>query len=217
MRSATKVIATIGSWILPGILAVSANAASIWASKPEPKFPEAALRRGTEGYVIVRAYIQTDGTVTRTAISETSGDATLDEAARTAVLKWKMNAAAIKPQYLAKGYDQRIDFRQEAPMAARYRDRAGWFGSFKSANFWIYAPFPEYPAHERLMKSEGVVYVRATIGPDGAVASAEVAKSSGYPNLDKATVEAVRKWRARRESAGKHRVVRAEFTRHGVR
>jgi TonB family protein len=184
---------------------------------PQPKFPEAALRRNSEGYVVVHASIANDGAVTRATISRSSGDPTLDEAARTAVLKWKMNAAAIKPGYLTKGYDQRIDFRQEAPVAVRYRDRAGYFHSFKSAKIWTYAPLPEYPGRERSMRSEGVVYIRVTIGADGAVASAAVAKSCGYPNLDRAALEAVRKWRAHREFAGKHGVLPVEFTLHGVR
>jgi TonB family protein len=200
------------------LLATSPQArASIWASMPKPKFPEAALRKGTEGYVMVRAYVAKDGTVTRTTISRSSGDATLDEAARTAVLKWKMNPAAIKAVYLTKGYDQRIDFRQEAPIAARYRDRAGWFSSFPSAKIWIYAPFPEYPFHERLLKAEGVAMVRIEIGPDGAVSSAEIIRSSGYPNLDKAAIAAVRTWRAHREYAGKHGVIPIHFTMQPIR
>ena len=186
--------------------------ASIWASMPKPKFPEAVLRKGTEGYVVVRAYVAKDGIVTRATISRSSGDTTLDEAARAAVLKWKMNPTAVKPEYLARGYNQRIDFRQEAPIAARYRDRAGYFGSFESAKIWIHAPFPEYPTRERYMKSQGVTHVRIVIGPDGQVSSAEVVKSSGFPNLDKAALDAVRKWRARREYAGKHGVMPVIFT-----
>lgn len=199
------------------LLSSSAHAASIWAVMPRPKFPEAALQRNIEGYVVVRAYLAKDGTVTRATISRSSGDPTLDETARTAVLKWKMNAAAIKPEYLTKGYDQRIDFRQEAPIALRYRDRYGYFSSFRSAKIWTYTPLPEYPAHERLMRSEGVVYIRVTIGADGGVASAEVVKSCGFPNLDKAAVAAVRKWRSHREFAGKHGVLPVAFSLHGLR
>jgi TonB family protein len=184
---------------------------------PRPKFPEAALRRNIEGYVVVHASIANDGTVTRATISRSSGDVALDESARTAVSKWKMNPAAIKPNYLTKGYDQRIDFRQEAPVIMRYRDRAGYFSSFKSAKTWTYAPLPEYPAHEKMMRSEGVVYIRVTIGTDGGVASAEVVKSSGFPNLDKAALAAVRKWRSHREFAGKHGVLPVAFTSHGWR
>ena len=202
-------IAETGALLVAG---ATTAPASVWASKPQPKFPEAALRRNTEGYVVVRAYIGKDGTVTRATISRSSGDAALDEAARTAVLNWKMNAAAIKSEYLTKGYDQRIDFRQEAPVAIRYRDRAAYFASFRSAKIWTYTPVPEYPAHERAMRSQGVVYIRVTIGTDGAVASAEVVKTSGYPNLDKAALVAVRKWRSHREFAGKHGVLPVAFT-----
>jgi TonB family protein len=192
-------------------------AASVWVSAPKPKFPEAALSRGSEGYVIIRAYIARDGAVTRATISRSSGDSTLDEAARAALLKWKMNPAAIKPDYLAKGYEQRIDFRQEAPVAARYRDRVAYFGSFEGAKIWTYAPFPEYPAHERLVKAEGVTHVRVVIGSDGQVSSAEVVKSSGFPNLDQAALGAVRQWRARREYAGKHGVLPVHFTLQSMR
>ena len=162
--------------------------------------------------MVVRAYLAKEGTVVRATISRSSGDTTLDETARRAVLQWRMNAVAVKPEYLTKGYNQRIDFRLEAPVLLRYRDRAAYFQSFRSAKIWTYTPVPEYPAHERLMKSEGVVYIRVTIGPDGGVASAEVVKSCGYPNLDKAALEAVRKWRSHREFAGKHGVLPVAFT-----
>jgi len=190
---------------------------SVWASAPKPNFPTAALKKGSEGYVVVRAYIGSDGAVTRTAISKSSGDSTLDEAARTAVLKWRMNTGAIKTEYRTNGYQVRFDFRQETPVAARYRDRAGWFGSFRSANIWIYAPFPEYPFHERLLKAEGLAMVRVQIGPDGAVSSAEIVRSSGHPNLDKAAVAAVRTWRAHREYAGKHGVIPIHFALRRLR
>lgn len=217
MSTQTFLDRSLFSLVIATLLSSSAHAASVWAAMPRPKFPEAALQRNIEGYVVVRAYLAKDGTVMRATISRSSGDPTLDETARTAVLKWKMNAAAIKPEYLTRGYDQRIDFRQEALVAIRYRDRAAYFSSFRSAKVWTYTPVPEYPAHERLMKSEGVVYIRVTIGADGGVASAEVVKSSGYPNLDKAAVAAVRKWRSHREFAGKHGVLPVAFTLHGLR
>jgi TonB family protein len=165
----------------------------------------------------VRTYIGQDGGVTRATISKSSGDATLDDAARTAVLKWKMKPVAIKPEYLTKGYEQRIDFRQEAPIAARYRDRHAYFSTYQSAKIWTFAPFPEYPFHERLVRTEGVAMVRIAIGADGRTASATVAKSSGNANLDNAAVAAVRLWRAHREYAGQHFVLPVRFTLGGTR
>jgi TonB family protein len=192
-------------------------AESVWVSAPKPKFPAAALSRGSEGYVIVRTYLGPDGSVTRATISKSSGDSTLDDAARTAVLKWKMNPAAIKPAYRTKGYEQRIDFRQEAPIAARYRDRRAWFSTFQSAKLWTSAPFPAYPFHERLVRTEGVVKVGIEIGPDGGAASVVLFKSSGNANLDNAAVSAVRLWRAHKEYAGRRFVIPVRFTLSGKR
>ena len=185
------------------VLAASpVQAASVWVSAPKPKFPAAALRKGSEGYVIVRTYIGQDGSVTRATISQSSGDSTLDDAALTAVLKWKMIPTAIQPQYLTKGYEQRIDFRQEAPVAARYRDRHAYFSTFRSAKIWTFAPFPEYPFHERSLRTEGITIVKIEIGADGRAASVTILRSSGNANLDKAAVSAVRLWRAHKEYAG---------------
>ena len=79
------------------------TAASVWISSPKPKFPAAALSKGTEGYVILRTQVGQDGRVTQATITRSSGDPILDDAARIAVLKWKMNPAAIKPEYRTKG------------------------------------------------------------------------------------------------------------------
>ena len=147
----------------------------------------------------------------RATTSKSSGDATLDEAARSAVLKWKMNAAAIKPGYLTKGYELRIDFRQETPTAARYRDRRAFFRDFQTAKIWTYAPFPEYPFHERLVRTQGVTLVRTEVGSDGRVASVAVARSSGNANLDSAALSAIRSWRAHKEYAGRRFVIPIRF------
>jgi TonB family protein len=206
---------------LMGLLVLASSpvqaAPSVWASAPKPKFPASALSKGSEGYVIVRTYIGQGGSVTRATISKSSGDSTLDDAARIAMLKWRMNPAAIKPEYLTKGYEQRIDFRQEAPVAARYRDRRGYFSTFQRAKIWTVAPFPEYPFHERLLRTEGVAMVRIEVGADGQATSVAIVKSSGNANLDKAALAAVRLWRAHKEYAGQRFVLPIRFTMSGMR
>lgn len=205
-------LAALVMLLLFGSSPVWAAAPSVWSSAPKPKFPAAALSKGSEGYVVVRTIIGEDGRVVRVTIAKSSGDKTLDDAARAAVLKWKMSRAAIKPEYLTKGYDLRIDFRQETPVAARYRDRRAYFSDFQSAKIWTYAPFPEYPFHERLVKAEGVAMVRIEIGADGRAASVEIARSSGNANLDKAALASLRLWRAHKEYAGHRFVIPIRFT-----
>ncbi|MBR0674257.1 energy transducer TonB [Roseomonas soli] len=56
---------------------------------------------------------------------------------------------------------------------------------------------PDYPAESRRRGEEGVVRLALRIGSDGRVEGAEVTDSSGYAALDRAALEAVRRWRFR--------------------
>jgi TonB family protein len=46
-----------------------------------------------------------------------------------------------------------------------------------------------YPEAARRLGAEGTVLLRLSVGPDGAVASAEVVQGSGFPVLDRAARE----------------------------
>lgn len=200
------------------LLASPAHAsASVWASAPKPKFPEAALRKGAEGYVIVRAYVDTAGAVTRATIAKSSGDSMLDDAARTAVLKWRMRADAIKPEYRTGGYQVRFDFKEESPVAMKYRDRSVYFSTYSSAAMWKHVSAPEYPIHERGIRAAGTTMVGVIIGPHGEIVSAVVVKTSGYPNLDKAAVTAVQLWRAHEQHAGRRVIIPVRFEPGAIR
>lgn len=61
----------------------------------------------------------------------------------------------------------------------------------------ISSPSPRYPARALRRGESGTVMVSAEIGPDGVPISVEVARSSGSRLLDRAAVDAVRRWRFR--------------------
>lgn len=61
---------------------------------------------------------------------------------------------------------------------------------------------PAYPEHARRQGWEGKVLVRATVGADGRVQSASLAKTSGYGLLDQAALRAVRGWKFRPQTIG---------------
>lgn len=52
-------------------------------------------------------------------------------------------------------------------------------------------PEPEYPAISRRLEESGTVVLRFLIGLDGRVVSGQVNRSSGYPRLDKAALQAL--------------------------
>ncbi len=58
-------------------------------------------------------------------------------------------------------------------------------------------PSPRYPAQALRRGESGTVNVRVEIGPDGVPAQVSVEGSSGSRHLDRAAVDAVRRWRFR--------------------
>lgn len=57
------------------------------------------------------------------------------------------------------------------------------------------APAPQYPPSAMRQGAEGTVMVRVEVGTDGVPLSVEVQQRSGSRDLDRAAVEAVRRWR----------------------
>jgi len=188
-------------------------ALSDWLSAPKPNFPPSALRKGSEGSVKLKLLLTQDGSVTSAKIFKTSGDPVLDEAARNAVLRWKMKSNAIKRSDLTKGRVEEIEFRQEAMMGAKYPGFIARFESERQWKPWTFAPFPNYSVDARLRGHEGTVLVRATIAVDGSVVAVQIAKPSGYTDLDSSAANAVRHWRAHRQYAGQELLVPIQFSR----
>jgi len=56
-------------------------------------------------------------------------------------------------------------------------------------------PAPRYPQEALRLNAGGTVRVRVTVATDGSVDRLEVAESSGNRHLDRAAMEAVRRWR----------------------
>jgi TonB family protein len=189
----------------------AASATSDWLSAPKPKFPGAALKKGSEGSVKLQVVLAKDGHVTGTTVLRSSGDPLLDTAAQEAVLKWKMKSSAIKPSDLAKGRQTIVEFKQEAILAAVYPDRKAYFNSWDNADVWMFAPFPSYPLNVRQQHHTGIVLVKATIGADGCVVSVQVLRSSGHSDLDGLAVSAVRLWRAHKRYAGREIPIPIDF------
>lgn len=54
---------------------------------------------------------------------------------------------------------------------------------------------PKYPVESRRRKEQGTVFLTVLVGTDGSVAEINVSRSSGSARLDKAALEAVRRWR----------------------
>lgn len=54
---------------------------------------------------------------------------------------------------------------------------------------------PKYPLESRRRREQGTVVIAITLDPEGKVATVSLTRSSGFERLDKAALEAVRRWR----------------------
>lgn len=54
---------------------------------------------------------------------------------------------------------------------------------------------PKYPIESRRRREQGTVVLAVTLDPQGSVASVAISRSSGFDRLDKAALDAVRRWR----------------------
>lgn len=59
----------------------------------------------------------------------------------------------------------------------------------------FFNPKPPYPLASRRMGEQGSVHLRLCIGSHGFVESVRLSQSSGYQNLDRSAIEAVKAWR----------------------
>jgi protein TonB len=59
----------------------------------------------------------------------------------------------------------------------------------------VSSPTPRYPPQAWRRRESGTVLVRVDVGPDGVPTSTSLVQSSGSRTLDKAALDAVRRWR----------------------
>lgn len=79
-------------------------------STPSPRYPRAALRRGESGVVVLRLHIGADGRTQGVDVVRSSGFARLDQAAVSAVRRWRFEPAMQDGRAVAGQLQVPIDF-----------------------------------------------------------------------------------------------------------
>jgi protein TonB len=59
----------------------------------------------------------------------------------------------------------------------------------------FFNPKPSYPLASRRLGEQGAVHLKLCVGSRGLVESVQMTQSSGYQNLDRSAIEAVKAWR----------------------
>ena len=84
-----------------------------YLDNPQPRYPQASMRRGEQGRVMLRVFVTAEGRVERVEIITSSGYPRLDHAAEDEVLRWKFTPARQGDKPVAASVSVPIDFRIE--------------------------------------------------------------------------------------------------------
>jgi protein TonB len=82
-----------------------------YSETPKPAYPDSARREGREGQVMLRVLIDERGETKTVEVSRSSGSDTLDQAAASAIKRWRFHPARSGDQPIESWVSVPIDFR----------------------------------------------------------------------------------------------------------
>jgi protein TonB len=77
----------------------------------QPRYPQAARRRGQQGLVLLAVEVDAAGQVTAVELKRSSGHRSLDRAARRAVARWRFHPARLDDRPVAAAIEVPVRFR----------------------------------------------------------------------------------------------------------
>lgn len=108
--TASAAIAPPAALAPPGKTGVSISA-TYAGSNRKPAYPMLSRRYGEQGIVMLRVFVQPDGSAGSIEIQSSSGYPLLDEAAKTAVQNWRFSPATVDGKAIAEWYQVPIPFK----------------------------------------------------------------------------------------------------------
>jgi TonB family protein len=153
-------------------------------------YPLLSKAEGEQGTVILDLTIDTQGKVADASVGRTSGVARLDDAAiATAKARWLYKPA----------------MRAGLPVACRWKAAVSWRLDFGPEDIAPDSPLTlmpmaaaDYPADARAHGEEGIVTIGLVVDETGKIVAVNLLQSSGFPDLDAASLAIAKsRWSAR--------------------
>jgi TonB family protein len=158
--------------------------APVVATRTLPPYPPMAVMTGEGGTSLLEVLIGADGVVISGTVVKSSGSLRLDEAALEhvkATWRWKAPVQNCQPLQASTRVSIQWDLR-DAPDTNEPRAPLIVLGKF------------DYPPGAFSRKEQGDVFINFIVMADGAVKQAQIAKSSGFPELDEKALALVTNW-----------------------
>jgi TonB family protein len=161
-------------------------------SQVTPTYPLEAQQKGIEGKVKIKAMVDAMGKPSQVEVAQTSGDASLDQAALEAAKQMKF-APALQD---GKPVEASIAFDVTFALGPKYEGNLPEPDDAIAVDVipeMIHQEMPVFPQEAEQQGITGVVAIRMLVGTDGKPVRTTVAKSSGYDFLDKSALTAAEK------------------------
>jgi TonB family protein len=152
---------------------------------PPPKYPEAAIKAGIQGKVVINATIDVEGRVVDTQVID--GPQELREVAQEAIKQWQY-----EPYYL-DGVARAVKFTVIVKFNLdKKKDQKPISLSTDQKPKLVKRVDPKYPEEAIKAEIQGNVVIEATTDTKGHVLQAKVIE--GHPMLNTAALEAIKQW-----------------------
>lgn len=158
--------------------------------KAEPKYPEAALKAGVSGKVVLEATTDKEGNVKKVTV--TDGHPLLNDAAIDALKQWKYEPYLIKGVKKAVKFTVVVKFHLKKDKKTKTGEGKPLVIAAEQRPKLIKKAKPEYPEDALKQGIQGKVVIEATTDKIGKVVEAKVL--DGHPLLNKAALKAISQW-----------------------
>jgi TonB family protein len=154
-------------------------------------YPPKAISAGEEGTCFVALFVGTDGQIDAVHLLKSSGYPRLDAACVASVVDERMLPATINGRAVVGWFATHISWVLNPGKVLHDRTSSGTPIPRLPEFFELQVGPKFYPATALQRKEHGICLVHLLVNTKGAVSETQLSKSTGFPDLDRACVDAV--------------------------
>jgi TonB family protein len=157
----------------------------------EQYYPHESIRLGEEGSCFVALLVDIDGQITAVQLLTSTGHLLLDAACIATVVNQRMLPAAINGKSAVGWFVAPISWAITDRNQFRHRSLVGLAIPRLPDYYELQVGAKFYPATALERKEQGICVVHLLVNAKGSVSETRLSKSTGFPDLDRACIDAV--------------------------
>lgn len=218
LASVSVIVAPFSAVAAPA-LATEKDLAAVVISAPRPEYPYAARRDNISGSGVVRIHVDpATGNVARAEMAQSTGSAVLDQAALSALRRWRFRPGAVTTaetpvsferggaSYASAASRSAIPDHLVQSLLAATTPTGRRLAEPEVRSLILHAPMPMGTATRSANWRLKVGVFLLAVRPDGSVSNVETLQRTGHGGLDREVIDSLKRWRFRPNSVSEVRV-----------